>query len=84
MVALYWDAGYVALDVSDPTRPRYIGDTDFTNPDPELLESTGQAQVPEGNGHQAEFTRDNEYLIGADEDFSPLGLEGRNLTDDTR
>jgi len=83
MVALYWDAGYVALDVSDPTRPRYIGDTDFTNPDPELLESTGEAQVPEGNGHQAEFTRDNEYLIGADEDFSPLGLEGRNLTDDT-
>jgi len=83
MVASYWDAGYVALDVSDPTRPRYIGDTDFTNPDPELLESTGEAQVPEGNGHQAEFTRDNEYLIGADEDFSPLGLEGRNLTDDT-
>lgn len=83
MLASYWDAGYVALDVSDPRRPLYIGDTDFTNPDPELLESTGDAQVPEGNGHQGEFTRNNEFIIGADEDFSPFALEGRNLTDDT-
>jgi len=83
MLASYWDAGYVALDVTDPARPRYIGDTDFTDPDPELLESTGDSQVPEGNGHQAEFTRDNEFIIGADEDFSPLALEGRNLTDGT-
>jgi len=83
MVASYWDAGYVALDVSDPTSARYLGDTDFTIPDPELLESTGDSQVPEGNAHQSEFTRDNQFLIGADEDFSPLALEGRNLTDDT-
>ncbi len=83
MLASYWDAGYVALDVSDPTRPTFIGDTDFTVPDPELLESTGEAQVPEGNGHYAEFTSDNRYVIGADEDFSPLALVGRNLTDDT-
>jgi len=83
MVASYWDAGYVALDVSDPTKPSYLGDSDFTTPDPELLESTGDSQVPEGNGHQSEFTRNNEYLIGADEDFSPLGLDGTNLTDNT-
>lgn len=83
MLASYWDAGYVALDVTNPTTPRYIGDTDFTVPDPELLESTGDSQVPEGNGHQAEFTSDNRYVIGADEDFDPFALEGRNLTDDT-
>ena len=83
MLASYWDAGYVALDVSDPTQPVYLGDTDFTNPDPELLESTGDTRVPEGNAHQAEFTKDDEFVIGADEDFDPYALEGRNLTDDT-
>ena len=83
MLASYWDAGYVALDVSDPTSPVYLGDTDFTNPDPELLESTGETEVPEGNGHQAEFTKDDEYVIGADEDFDPYALEGTNLTDGT-
>ena len=83
MLASYWDTGYVALDVSDPTSPVYLGDTDFTNPDPELLESTGAAEVPEGNGHQAEFTKDDEYVIGADEDFDPYALEGTNLTDGT-
>jgi len=83
MLASYWDAGYVALDVSDPTTPIYLGDTDFTNPDPELLESTGDTRVPEGNAHYAEFTKDDEYVIGADEDFDPYALEGRNLTDDT-
>lgn len=52
----YWDGGYVLVDVTDPTRARIIGDTDFNNPDPELLESAGIALPPEGNGHQAEFT----------------------------
>jgi len=37
------------------------------------LEVTGGAQrvTPEGNGHQAEFTRDNKYFISTDEDFNP-------------
>ena len=26
---------------------------------------------PEGNAHQAEFTADNRFIIGTDEDFSP-------------
>ncbi len=78
----YWDAGYVKLDMTNVQAPEYIGDTDFTNPDPELLESSAGALVepPEGNGHQSEFTSDNDYLIGADEDFSPNGTEGK--TDD--
>jgi hypothetical protein len=69
----YWDGGYVQLNVDDPVNPTLIGDTDFTHPDPQLLESTGIARTPEGNGHQAEFTVDNEYFIGTDEDFAPYG-----------
>ena len=75
MLLSYWDGGYVQLDVTNPALPTLIGDTDFNNPDPELLESTnGQASfLPEGNGHQAEFTADNRYFIGTDEDFAPYG-----------
>jgi hypothetical protein len=83
MVLSYWDAGYVALDMTDPLNPIYIGDTDFTDPDPELLESAGISSPPEGNGHESELTRDNAYLIGADEDFGPYLLSARNVTDDT-
>ena len=68
----YWDGGYVALNVNDPANPTYIGDTDFTNPDPELLESTGAVLPPEGNAHEAEFTKDSNFIVAADEDFGPF------------
>lgn len=73
MLLSYWDGGFVQLNVNDPANPTLIGDTDFNNPDPELLESTGVSLVPEGNAHQAEFTADNQFFIGTDEDFSPYG-----------
>ncbi|HUG63954.1 MAG TPA: PA domain-containing protein [Gaiellaceae bacterium] len=82
MLLSYWDAGYVAIDFTDPLNPTYIGDTDFTNPDPEALES-GFTVAPEGNGHQAEFTLDNEYVVAADEDFDPFKLNALNVTDGT-
>jgi hypothetical protein len=82
MLLSYWDAGYVAIDVTDPLNPTYIGDTDFTNPDPEAAES-GFTVRPEGNGHEAEFTKDNQYVIGADEDFDPVSVDGQNVTDGT-
>jgi hypothetical protein len=82
MLLSYWDAGYVKIDVTNPLDIVYLGDTDFTNPDPEAAES-GFTVVPEGNGHEAEFTLDNQYVIGADEDFSPFALTARNLTDNT-
>jgi hypothetical protein len=69
MLVSYWDGGFVKLDVTDPANAVFLGDTDYNNPDPELLESTGAALTPEGNGHQAEFTLDNEYFIATDEDF---------------
>lgn len=82
MLLSYWDAGYVKLDMTDPKNPVYLGDTDFTDPDPEAGES-GLTVPPEGNGHQAEFTRDNAYVIGSDEDFDPYKLVARNDTDGT-
>ena len=82
MLLSYWDAGYVKIDVTDVTNPVYLGDTDFTNPDPEAAES-GLTVPPEGNGHQAEFTADNAYVVGSDEDFGPFALTARNVTDGT-
>jgi hypothetical protein len=74
MLLSYWDGGYVLLDVTDPANPVFLGDSEFTNPDPELLAQTGVALTPEGNAHQAEFTADNRYVIGTDEDFAPYRL----------
>ena len=71
MFVSYWDAGYVAIDVTDPANATYIGDSDFAFPDPEAAES-GLTVDPEGNGHQSEISLDNQYLIGADEDFNPF------------
>ena len=81
LLSSYWDAGYVMLDVTDPTNPLYLGDTDFTDPDPEALESAGIVAPPEGNAHQAEFTLHNDYVVGADEDFGPYAARVRNDTD---
>ncbi len=74
MSVSYWDGGYVLLNVNDPANPTLIGDSDFADPDDELLFQTDLTEAPEGNAHQSEFTLDNQYLIGADEDFSPTGL----------
>jgi hypothetical protein len=73
MLLSYWDGGYVQLNVDNPAAPTLIGDTDYNNPDPELLESAGVSLLPEGNGHQAEFTADNRFFIATDEDFAPYG-----------
>ena len=80
MLVSYWDGGYVTLDVTDPKNATYIGDSDFANPDPELLEQTGLREAPEGNAHEAEFTKNSNYIVAADEDFNPMGVRG--TTDD--
>ena len=82
MMASYWDAGYVKLDVTDPKAIKYLGDTDFTDPDPEAAES-GLTVPPEGNAHQSEFTLDNSFVLGSDEDFAPYALKAENTTDAT-
>jgi LVIVD repeat len=82
LLASYWDAGYLQLDVTDPTDISLVAESDFTDPDPEAAAS-GFTVRPEGNAHEAEFTLDNQYVIAADEDFGPYGSTARNLTDAT-
>jgi hypothetical protein len=74
MLVSYWDGGWVLLDVTDPANPEFIADTDYDAIDPLLLEELGVELPPEGNAHQAEFTIDNRFIIGTDEDFSPFKL----------
>ena len=74
MLLSYWDGGWVLLDVTDPSNPQFLGDTDYEAVDPLLLEALEVSLPPEGNGHQAEFTIDNRFIIGTDEDFSPYKL----------
>jgi hypothetical protein len=62
----YWDAGWIVLDVDDPANPVFLNDSDYPVPDPLL-----GFDPPEGNAHQGEYSHDNKYIIGTDEDFSP-------------
>jgi hypothetical protein len=66
MLVSYWDGGYAQLDVTDPENVVVINDTDFGALDP-LFPAFSP---PEGNAHQAEFSRDNRYILAADEDFA--------------
>jgi hypothetical protein len=70
MLVSYWDGGYAKLNVEDPAHPVFIADTDFATFDPVRLQF-GQQISPEGNGHQAEFTRDSKLIVATDEDFDP-------------
>lgn len=74
MLVSYWDGGYVLLDVTDPANAVFIDDTEYEAIDPLLLERTGTALPPEGNGHQAEFTADDRFFIATDEDFAPFAV----------
>ena len=71
MAANYWDAGYVVLDVTDVHAPSLVAQSDYAAVDPELAGTPYEAEAPEGNAHQSEWTKDHTHLIGTDEDFSP-------------
>jgi hypothetical protein len=66
MLLSYWDAGWIILDVDDPGNPVFLADSDY--PDPDSLTGLRPA---EGNAHQAEWSHNNRFIIGTDEDFSP-------------
>ena len=69
MLLSYWDGGYVLLNVDNPSAPIFLGDSDYTQYNPEV-----PGVETEGNGHQAEFTADNAFVIATDEDFAPYVL----------
>jgi hypothetical protein len=84
MLASYWDAGYIKLNVSDPANPVIIGDTDFDTQDPLVQDPRTEEgfEGPEGNGHQGEFSHDNEFILAADEDFDQYRALGTIETAD--
>jgi Ca2+-binding RTX toxin-like protein len=75
-----WDAGYVQMDVTNPANPVLINDTTFAGEDPLF---PGGGLPPEGNGHQGEFSFDNQFLLAADEDFGPFRTFARSESGDT-
>ena len=74
MLLSYWDGGYVLLNVDDPTNPVHLTNTSYPSVDPELA-ARGITMIPEGNAHQAEFTKDSNFVIATDEDFDPYRLQ---------
>lgn len=75
MAVGYWDGGYVLLDVTDPApgKVTLIANWEFPEFDDQRL-LHGERIPPEGNAHQSEFAPDYDFLLGADEDFSPFGF----------
>jgi hypothetical protein len=80
MLISYWDGGYVKMDVTSPANAVFLGDTDYAAVDPLLKKRTGIELTPEGNAHQAEFTLDNRYFIGTDEDFDAYRATAFTIT----
>ncbi|MPY83376.1 MAG: hypothetical protein GEV00_08635 [Actinophytocola sp.] len=81
MLVSYWDGGFVQLDVTNPRSAQFLGDTDYAAIDPELADPSNtqvpaesRSLPPEGNAHQAEFTADNRFFVGTDEDFAPFAV----------
>jgi hypothetical protein len=80
LLVSYWDGGWTIFNVDDPANPVYLDDFEYPAIDPELLESTGISLTPEGNAHQAEWTIDNRFIIGTDEDFAPYRTDEFEIT----
>lgn len=63
MLVSYWDSGWVVLDVTNPRKPRYVKDSNYPARD-------RLTKLPtEGNAHQAVWSNDNRFIIGANEDL---------------
>lgn len=77
LIASYWDAGYVKLDVTNPAAPVFLGDTDYAPSDPEFP----GVSPPEGNGHQTDWNASGQYFVGTDEDFSPYRTRPFRITE---
>ena len=66
LLVSYWDAGQVLLNIDNPAAPQFLGDSDFSSPDPQ-----SGLQIAEGNSHQGYWSSDGRYVLSTDEDFSP-------------
>src|ERR671911_317625 len=68
-----WDAGWIDVDVTDPSKPVIVGDFDYATCD----QVVPTACPPEGNAHQGEWNSTGSLFIGTDEDESPFRLPVR-------
>jgi hypothetical protein len=68
LLASYWDAGQVLLNIDDPASPAFVGDSNYSSPDPEMPDF----QFPEGNSHESYWSSNSKYILSTDEDFSPF------------
>jgi hypothetical protein len=64
-----WDAGWIDVDVTDPSDPTIVGDFDYAACDQVIQAELGECLEPEGNGHQGEWNSDGSVFLGTDEDF---------------
>jgi hypothetical protein len=60
-----WDAGWIDVDVTDPSDPTIVGDFDYAACDDYIP----TVCPPEGNAHQGEWTSDGSVFVGTDEDL---------------
>jgi hypothetical protein len=65
-----WDAGWIDVDVTNPAKPKILGDFDYAACD----QVVPTACPPEGNAHQGEWNSTGSVFIGTDEDESPFRL----------
>ena len=57
----YWDAGVIVLDISDPSKPRYVGRTAY-------------GPTAEGNAHSVAEAGGGRFIVQADEVVNPFQL----------
>ncbi|MGH2577374.1 MAG: LVIVD repeat-containing protein, partial [Actinomycetota bacterium] len=66
----YWDAGWVLLNVDDPSNPAFIDDFNYGPCEAHLP----TVCPPEGEARQGEWNEDGTLFIGTDEDLAPFRL----------
>jgi hypothetical protein len=59
----YWDSGFIALDLSDPSQPVYKGRTVYP-------------ATADGDAHSSSYDEDRRLLFSADEDFCKTSGSG--------
>jgi hypothetical protein len=66
----YWDAGWVLLNVNDPSNPLFVDDSNYADCEAHMP----TVCPPEGEAHQGEWNEDGTLFIGTDEDLAPFRL----------
>jgi hypothetical protein len=66
----YWDAGWVLLNVDDPSNPQFVDDSNYADCEAHMP----SVCPPDGEAHQGEWNESGTLFIGTDEDLAPYRL----------